>query len=95
VNAAIAVSRVKANGRTTQRLPNVWDSIKQYLTQSFAEIEPVYNMEKTGEFNPDKPSTKGTDFIAAELARASTMLADLWYTAWLESAEPVHTPTAN
>jgi hypothetical protein len=95
VNAAVDVPRVRGKAHITERLPNVWDSIKQYLSQSFAEIEPVYGMEKSGEFNPEKPSTKGTDFIAAELARASTMLADLWYTAWLESSEPVRTPNAN
>ena len=32
---------------------------------------------------------KGTDFIVTELARAATMLSNLWYTAWVESGEPV------
>jgi hypothetical protein len=95
VNSAVEVTRVRAKARGIEQLSNPWDSIKQYLNQSFSEIEPVYEIEKTGQFNPEKPSTKGTDFIAAELARAGTMLADLWYTAWVESAEPVRTPNAN
>jgi hypothetical protein len=70
-------------------LSNVWNSIKQYLTQGFADLEPMYDLEKTGEFNPQQPHAKGTEFIANELARAGTMLGSLWYTAWLESAEPV------
>jgi len=95
VNAAIDINSVKPNVRIPDRLPNVWDSIKQYLSYSFAELEPMYEMEKAGEFNPEKPRAKGTEFIAAELSRASTMLAALWYTAWLESGEPVRKPNAN
>jgi len=92
VDAAIDASSVRRNVRVPQRLANVWDSIKQYLSQSLAEVVPLYELEKVGEFNPDRPRTRGTDFIAAELSRAGTMLAALWYTAWLESAEPPSTP---
>ena len=81
-------------GQAPQRLPNVWEAIKQYLTQTFPEVEPMYELEKAGEFNPDKPRPKGTDFIVAELSRAGTFLGSLWYTAWLESGEPVPTPKA-
>ena len=92
VDAAIDASSVRRNVRVPQRLANVWDSIKQYLSQSFAEVVPLYELEKVGEVNPDRPRARGTDFIAAELSRAGTMLAALWYTAWLESAEPPSTP---
>jgi hypothetical protein len=51
-------------------------------------------MEKAGEFNPDKPRVKGTVFVSSQLSRAGTMLAALWYTAWLESGEPVRTTNA-
>ena len=67
------------------------------MNYSFTELEPMYEMEKTGEFNPEKPRAKGTAFIAAELSRAGAMLAALWYTAWLESAsnpEPVRPSAA-
>jgi hypothetical protein len=68
----------------------VWDAIKQNLMQSFSELEPAYDMEKAGEFNPQAPRPKGTEFITNQLARASTMLGNLWYTAWLESGEPLN-----
>jgi hypothetical protein len=89
VNTAIDVSQVRPHVQSPQRLPQVWEAIKQYLNQTFTEFEPLYELEKTGEFNPEKPRAKGTEFIVAELSRAGTMLASLWYTAWLESAEPV------
>src|SRR5581483_164917 len=71
VNAALDVPRVRAKGRAPERLPNVWDSIKQYLNQSLSDVQVTYELEKSGDFDPDKPSTKGTEFIAAEMARAS------------------------
>jgi hypothetical protein len=89
VNAAVEIAAVRPRVQAPQRLANVWNSIKQYLTQGFAELEPMYELEKMGEFNPERPRAKGTDFIATELARAGTMLSNLWYTAWLESGEPV------
>ena len=61
----------------------------QHLIQGFNELEPMYQLEKAGEFNPAQPRAKGTDFIATELARGATMLSNLWYTAWLESGEPL------
>ena len=89
VNAAIEAAAVRPQVQTPQRLTSVWTSIKQHLTQGFADLEPMYELEKTGEFNPQQPRAKGTAFIATQIARAATMLSNLWYTAWLESAEPV------
>jgi hypothetical protein len=89
VNAAIEATEVRPQVQTPQRLTNVWTSIKQHLTQGFADLEPMYELEKAGEFNPQQPRAKGTAFITTEIARAATMLGNLWYTAWLESAEPV------
>ena len=88
VNAAVELAAVRPKVQAPQRLANVWQSIKQHLTQGFADLDPMYALEKTGEFNPQQPRAKGTDFIATELARAGTMLGSLWYTAWLESGEP-------
>jgi len=90
VDAAINPDAVRQKVQPPQRLPNVWDAIKLNLIQSFSELEPAYDMEKAGEFNPQQPRPKGTEFITNQLARASTMLGNLWYTAWLESGEPLN-----
>jgi hypothetical protein len=89
VDAAVDVAAVRPKVQPPQRLTAVWDSVKQHLSRGFADLEPMYDMEKTGEFNPKQPRAKGTEFIAVQIARASTMVGSLWYTAWLESAEPV------
>jgi hypothetical protein len=87
VDAAINLAAVKAKVGTPQRLTDVFGAVKEHLSRTFSELEPVYELEKAGEFNPQAPRPKGTELITNELARASTMLGSLWYTAWLESAE--------
>jgi hypothetical protein len=89
VNAAINTANVRPKVQPPQRLKDVWTSIKQHLSQGFADLEPMYELEKTGEFNPEKPRPRGSDFIATQIARAGTMLGNLWYTGWLESGEPI------
>jgi hypothetical protein len=65
----------------------------QYLRDSHALVEKVYQLEKAGGFGGE-----GTDesrqFIRQRLAAGATMLRDLWYTAWLQSAvdPPPYTP---
>ena len=93
VNAAVNIAAVKPKIQAPQRLPNVWNAVKQHLSQGFADLEPMYELEKTGEFNPERPRPKGTDFITTQIARAGTLLGNLWYTAWIESGEPL--PRAN
>jgi hypothetical protein len=89
VNAVIDAVQVRPRVQKPKRLTDVFGAVKNHLRATFAEVEPMYEMEKAGEFNPESPGTKGTAFIAAQLARASTMLGNLWYTAWIESGEPV------
>jgi hypothetical protein len=91
VDAAITQAAVKAKVGMPQRLTDVFGAVKDHLSRAFSELEPVYEMEKTGEFNPLAPRPKGTELITNELARGATMLGSLWYTAWLESGEaPTH-----
>jgi hypothetical protein len=62
-----------------------------YLRQSNGLVEKVYAIEKAGGFR-EKGSPEAFEFTTHRLAAGSQMLLDLWYTAWLESAEPVPSP---
>ena len=88
VDAAINAASVKAKVEAPQRLTDVFGAVKNHLSRAYSELEPIYEMEKTGEFNPQAPRAKGTEVITNELARGVTMLGNLWYTAWIESGEP-------
>jgi hypothetical protein len=59
-----------------------------YLKRSHDLVENVYALDKAGGFK-EKGSKEAFDFTTHRLAAGSQMLLDLWYTAWLESAEPV------
>ena len=89
VDAGVHEAQARPKAQAPRRLTDVFVSVKEYLQIGFSELEPMYALEKAGEFNPGSPRAKGTDFIASQLARAATMLGRLWYTAWLESAEPL------
>ena len=88
VDAAIKQAAVKAKVGPPQRLTDVFGAVKEHLSRTFSELEPMYEMEKAGEFKPQAPRGKGTQLIENQLARAATMLGNLWYTAWVESGEP-------
>ncbi|HWK31948.1 MAG TPA: hypothetical protein VNR20_07650, partial [Terriglobales bacterium] len=62
-----------------------WDDYQGYIKQSLAQMEPLYQLEKTGAFK-DKGTSEGREFVIQRLAAGAQMLANLWYTAWMESA---------
>jgi hypothetical protein len=92
VNSAVNDADVRPKVQAPQRLPNVFAAIKDYLSQTFGDLDKLYSLEKEGDLNPSAPKAPGTEFVSTELARGATMLGNLWYTAWLESAEPAAPP---
>jgi len=76
---------------TPEKLDDPFAAYIAYLRQSNALVEKVYAIEKAGGFR-DKGSPEAFEFTTHRLAAGSQMLLDLWYTAWLESAEPVPSP---
>jgi hypothetical protein len=56
-----------------------------YLKESNSLVEPLYKLEKAGAFE-GKGSAEGREFANKRLAAGAQMLANLWYTAWMESA---------
>jgi hypothetical protein len=71
---------------TPERINNSFDAYIQFLETSNHLVERVYQLEKIGGFK-GKGSAEAVDFTIHRLAAGSQMLVDLWYTAWLDSAE--------
>jgi hypothetical protein len=65
-----------------------------YLKESNSLVEPLYKLEKTGAF-ADKGTPEGREFVKQRLAAGAQMLANLWYTAWMESAVDPPDPYEN
>jgi hypothetical protein len=64
-----------------------------YLRLSATYVEKVYQLEKAGGF-VGAGTAESREFTAARLAAGASMLRDMIYTAWLESAKPVPDPYA-
>jgi hypothetical protein len=72
---------------------DIFDSYIAYLRESKTQVETVYQLEKTGGF-VGSGTPESRNFAAARLAAGASMLRDMIYAAWLDSAKPVVDPYA-
>jgi hypothetical protein len=71
---------------------DMFDAYVAYLRHTATYVEKVYQLEKAGGFiGAGTPESR--DFTTARLADGASMLRDMIYTAWIDSAQPV--PDAN
>jgi hypothetical protein len=67
---------------------DMFDAYVAYLRHTATYVEKVYQLEKAGGFvGAGTPESR--DFTAARLADGASMLRDMIYTAWVDSAQPV------
>ena len=72
---------------------DMFDDYVAYLRHTATFVEQVYQLEKAGGFI-GAGTAESRDFTAERLAAGASMLRDMIYTAWLESANPVPDPYA-
>ena len=73
---------------------DMFDDYVAYLRHTATFVEKVYQLEKVGGFT-GAGTSESRDFTAARLAAGASMLRDMIYTAWLESAAIVPDPYAS
>ncbi|MEC8929736.1 MAG: hypothetical protein VX705_11050 [Verrucomicrobiota bacterium] len=61
-----------------------FQAILAYIITQNLQVEPLYQMDKSGKLSPKTPR-EGQAFLHAQLLRGSQMLGDLWLTAWQEA----------
>jgi len=66
-------------------LKNPFQDYLSYLWKSHSYVEQVYQLEKAGGFE-GAGTAESRQFIEQRMAYGATMLRDMWYTAWLDSA---------
>jgi hypothetical protein len=72
---------------------DIFDTYVAYLRQTKTHVEEVYQLEKAGGFvGAGTPESRA--FTAERLAAGASMLRDMIYAAWVESAKPVPDPYA-
>ena len=72
---------------------DIFSSYVAYLRHSATYVERVYQLDKAGGF-AGAGSAESRDFTADRLAAGASMLRDMIYTAWIDSANPVPDPYA-
>lgn len=72
---------------------DIFDTYVAYLRSSATHVEDVYKLEKDGGFaGAGSPASRA--FTSVRLAAGASMLRDMIYSAWLESAKPINDPYA-
>lgn len=71
---------------------DVFDLILNYLRDSNTYVEPIYKLDQEHAFD-DAGNKQGREMVYGRTSNAASMLRDLLYRAWLESAQtPVKPP---
>ncbi len=64
-------------------------AIWAFIRETHGQVDPLYELEQEHGFDPDAPAAPETEeFTARRLAAGADMLRTLWWSAWVESAEP-------
>jgi hypothetical protein len=89
VDANLREPEVQAAMTPAKAIPgDIFDAYVAYLRHSQTYVEKVYQLEKAGGFvGAGSPESRA--FTAERLAAGASMLRDMIYTAWIESAQPV------
>ena len=94
VAANIRVAEVQAKMTPPSAIQgDIFANYVVYLRHTATFVERVYQLEKAGGFSGEG-TPESRDFTADRLAAGASMLRDMVYTAWLESAKPVPDPYA-
>lgn len=72
---------------------DIFDAYVAYLRHTSTYVEKVYQLEKAGGF-VGAGTAESRDFTAGRIAAGASMLRDMIYSAWLDSAQPVPDPYA-
>jgi len=94
VDANIHEAEVQAKMTPAKAIDgDIFDAYVAYLRNTKTYTEKVYQLEKAGGF-AGAGTAESRAFTAERLAAGASMLRDMIYTAWVESAKPVNDPYA-
>ena len=74
-----------------QRLNDSFKDYMRFLNGSHSRVAKLYQLDKAKAFD-GAGTPEGKQFAAEDLASGAQMLVNMWYTAWLESAQPAPNP---
>jgi hypothetical protein len=88
VTAQVKLPAVLAKLDTNARvLPNFREAIVAYLKESNTFVEQMYRVDKAHPFDSTTTNPENKAFVVDRLAAGARMLRDLWWTAYVTSAQ--------
>lgn len=69
-----------------KHLDHPFEDYIAYLRESQGKIEQAYQVEKACGFD-GKGTPEGREYVRQQLGRGAQMLINMWYTAWVDSAQ--------
>ena len=81
----LTAASIAADLKPPVQLQHPFQDYLQYIRDSNAQVEKLYQLEKAGAFK-GTGTDEGVAFVRTRFVAGSQMLLNLWYTAWLESA---------
>ncbi len=91
VNRAIPAGALHGKLAPPQYLAHPFTAYLHFLFATHAQVAPLYQLERQGAFR-GRGSAAGRHFVIARLAAGAQMLANLYYSAWRQSARPPRRP---
>ena len=90
VTHAITTNDIVAKMTTPELRADYFETAIGFIRQSNMLVESVYRVDKNGGFDIFRkpPSPEGKTFTAERLAAGASLLRDLWWSAWRNSANP-------
>ena len=85
VKAQIKAEDFSGMVNTATKLKDPFADTMTFLFDSYNNVEPLYRMDKTARWDDRNTNAESKQFVSKRLAAGSQMLANLWYTAWLNS----------
>jgi hypothetical protein len=85
VKAQIKAEDFAVMVNTASKLKDPFADTMKYLFESYSHVKPLDEMDKTARWDPSNTKPESKQFVAKRLAAGSQMLANLWYTAWIDS----------
>lgn len=67
--------------------PNLRAAIIEYLKESNSHVEQLYQIDKAHPFDAGTTAPENKAFVSERLAAGARMLRDIWWTAWVTSAQ--------
>jgi len=89
VKAQVRPADIDGVVKPAARLQDVFSDIMKYLFESQSQVGKLYQLEKTARWNDQNRDPNSKRFVVARLGAGSQMLANLWYTAWVNSETPL------